>query len=252
MKAAAAKWIGAGLVCVTVLGYMWVQFWDGMTKAEAKEAGELQTLLNIGHEMVDQPQRVVVKWQGAWESDGEQGAEAAATRLTQSLELPRMDEVMENGHRTYRVIDHKNAVQIRFNWQEISSDQSFVIIQLEAEKPDDWSTLSRLQEYYGKKMQSAGIDAEWNASLQGSVNDSGNAETAMTRIENRLKDKLDAVQKETYEDATTVSNAYQVPSFTSRVRSGNTWLNMQVAVHEDETNGENRVTIGLPVITIEY
>ncbi|MCJ8014334.1 YwmB family TATA-box binding protein [Paenibacillus sp. KQZ6P-2] len=249
---AAAKWFGVFLILMTVLGYAWAHFWDGMTKAEAKKVSELQTLLELGNQVVDHPQRVVVKWQGAWEGAGEKDAEAAAKKLTQALELPPMDQLTENGHKTYRVIDQSSAVSVRFHWQEISADQSYIIIQLEAESPDDWNMLSNLQEKYGEKMRDAGIDAEWNASLQGSSNDNMNARSTMIHIEDGLKNKLDAVQKETYADATTVSNAYQVPSLTSRVRSGSTWLNMQVAVHEDETNGKSRVTIGLPVITIEY
>ncbi|MWV44639.1 hypothetical protein GRF59_13470 [Paenibacillus sp. HJL G12] len=249
---AAAKWMGAGLVCVTVLGYMWVQFWNGITIAEAKEASELQTLLDLGNQMVDQPQRVVVKWQGTWESNGDKDAEAAAKKLSESLELPPVNELTENGHITYRAIDDKNAVNVRFNWQEISPDQSYIIIQLEAGSPEEWSRLTHLQEEYGKKMRDAGIDTAWNASLQGSTSGNADAGDTMNRIEDSLKHKLDAVQMETYTDATTVSNAYQVPALTSRVRSGGTWLNMQVAVHEDDMSGKNRVTIGLPMITIEY
>lgn len=252
---AAVKWTGVGLVCMTVLGCMLGYFWNGMTTAEAKaEHDELRTLLDLGNQMVDQPVRVVVKWQGSWDGSGGEGAEAAAQKLSQSLQLSPINELMENGHTTYRVIDEKNAVNIRFNWQEISADQSYVIIQLEAGDPAQWSNLSDLQEQYGQKMRESGIEAEWNASLQGNANghDKVNAADTMNRIEGNLQNTMEAVQKETYEDATTVSNAYQVPSLTSRVRSGNTWLNLQVAVHEDDMSGKNRVTIGLPMITIEY
>ncbi len=81
--------------------------------------------------------------------------------------------------------------------------------------------------------------------MQGHVDDRTEAADTMNRIEGQLKGILDAVPKETYQDETTVSNAYQVPSLKTRVRSGDTWLNMQVAVHEDDVRGTNRVTIGL-------
>ncbi|MGN7358819.1 YwmB family TATA-box binding protein [Paenibacillus sp. SAF-054] len=249
---ATAKLIGMGLICAAVMGFAWGDFWNGVTQAEAREATELQTLLDLGQDMIDQPQRVVIKWQGEWDASGQKNTKAAARNLSQSLELPPVAELMEDGHKTYRVLDEKNNVNIRFNWQEINPDQSYIIIQLEAEAAKGWDDLTDLQQEFGEKMRNAGIDAKWNASLQGTGNKEGNAADTMNRIEGSLARSLDAVPMETYEDETTVSNAYQVPSLSSRVRSGNTWLNMQVAVHEDETSGENRVTIGLPVITIEY
>ncbi|MED5020150.1 YwmB family TATA-box binding protein [Paenibacillus chibensis] len=249
---ATAKLVGFGLLCITVLGFMWGDFWNGMTQAEAKEADELHALLELGQQTVDQPLKVVVKWQGEWDGSGTDDAKAAAQKLSQSLELPPVSEWMENGHTTYRVLDEKNKVGIRFNWQEISAEQSYIIIQLEAGSSSEWANLSDLQKECGTKMRAAGIDAKWNASLQGLGNKEENPAALMDRIEGSLERTMDAVPMETYQDATTVSNAYQVPSLTSRIRSGSTWLNMQVAVHEDETTGENRVTIGLPVITIEY
>lgn len=248
----AAKWAALGLAGMAVLGLVYFQFWNSLTKVQAEaEQNELRTLLKLGDQMVEEPQRVVIKWQGIWEGNGEH-AEAAAEKLSRSLQLPSVSEVEENGHTTYRVIGEKNAVNVRLNWQEISGDQSYVIIQLEAQNPHQWSRLAEMQAEFGEKMRHAGIDAEWNVALQGHVDDRTKAADTMDRIEGRLTDLLDAVPKETYNDATTVSNAYQVPSLTSRIRSGDTWLSMQVAVHEDDEIGKNRVTIGLPVITIEY
>lgn len=247
----AAKWGAFGLAGMVLLGIMYFQFWNSLTKVQAEaDQNELRTLFNLGRQMVKEPQRVVIKWQGTWEGSGD--AEAAAQHLSRSLQLPSVKEVEENGHTTYRAIGEKDAVNVRFNWQEISGDQSYVIIQLEAQTPQQWDSLADLQAEFGEKMRDAGIDAKWNAALQGHVDDRTEAADTMNRIEGQLKGILDAVPKETYQDETTVSNAYQVPSLKTRVRSGDTWLNMQVAVHEDDVRGTNRVTIGLPVITIEY
>ncbi|MDR9855906.1 YwmB family TATA-box binding protein [Paenibacillus sp. VCA1] len=248
----AVKWAAFGLIGVAALGFTGFYAGSGLAKMQAGyEQNELRTLLDLGHRMVGEPERVVIKWQGTWEGSAEQ-TEAAAQKLSRSLQLPSVTEVKENGHTTYRVIGQKDTVPVRFNWQEMPGGQSYVIIQLEASTPGQWSLLSDLQAEFGNKMREAGIDAKWNAALQGNVDDRLKAAETMERIEGKLTDCLDAVPKETYNDATTVSNAYQVPSLMSRVRSGDTWLNMQVAVHEDDESGKNRVTIGLPVITIEY
>lgn len=241
-------------VCIAALvwmGYLWYS--ANLTSAPSHQnPEELRTLLQLGNEVVDVPQRLVVKWQGAWETKGNQDPYEAAEELSQSLNLPGVQRLTEGGHLTYRVVDTKNGVNVRFNWQEISEDRSYIIIQLEAAGDEQLNALSELQSEYGQAMRKNGIDAEWNASLQGTVKGEQNAGSTMKAVEGGIFRNLDATKAESYEDATTVSNAYEVPSLRSGIQSGGKILNMQVAVHEDQSTGSSRVTIGLPVITIEY
>ncbi|MNP78674.1 hypothetical protein D3C76_1763460 [compost metagenome] len=58
--------------------------------------------------------------------------------------------------------------------------------------------------------------------------------------------------EESYEDNTTYSRSYSVPGLERTVRSGRHALALQLAVHTNGNNNANRVTIGLPLITIEY
>lgn len=68
-----------------------------------------------------------------------------------------------------------------------------------------------------------------------------------------LEGKLQGISAaETYEDAATASISYTVPSTMHTVQSGEHRLALQAAVHKDDVLGGNRVTIGLPLITIEY
>lgn len=252
---AVRKWVGFSLaVCVAALiwcSYLWYSGSNAGIEA-VNDPDELQALVSLGDQFVDVPQRLVVKWQGTWDQVGEKDPYQAAENLVQSLDLPQVEQIMEDGHTTYRVVDAKNGVNIRFNWQEISAHQSYIIVQLEAAGEDKVDALTDLQTVYGHKMRESGIEAVWNASLQGTVKGEHNANATMERIEGDFMGALDATKAETYEDATTVSNAYEVPSLESRVSSGGKWLNMQVAVHEDSVSGSSRVTIGLPMITIEY
>lgn len=137
----------AGMV---LLGIMYFQFWNSLTKVQAEaDQNELRTLFNLGRQMVKEPQRVVIKWQGTWEGSGD--AEAAAQHLSRSLQLPSVKEVEENGHTTYRAIGEKDAVNVRFNWQEISGDQSYVIIQLERKRRSSGTALPICRPSSGKK-----------------------------------------------------------------------------------------------------
>lgn len=57
---------------------------------------------------------------------------------------------------------------------------------------------------------------------------------------------------ESYEDVSTVSRSYAIPGIKRFVNSGDHKIALQVAVHKNDNDNSNRVTIGLPVITIEY
>ncbi|MGV2685907.1 hypothetical protein GNF82_16400, partial [Clostridium perfringens] len=57
---------------------------------------------------------------------------------------------------------------------------------------------------------------------------------------------------EDYADDKTQSRSYEDPSLGAFVMSGDTPIHMQIAVHEDSLKKSSRITIGFPVITIEY
>jgi hypothetical protein len=57
---------------------------------------------------------------------------------------------------------------------------------------------------------------------------------------------------ERYEDAATASVSYQATALPLEILSGLHLLNMQLAVHQVSGQDDARVTVGFPVITIEY
>lgn len=68
-----------------------------------------------------------------------------------------------------------------------------------------------------------------------------------------MHDRFEAVTGgESYKDISTVSRTYSIPNLNRSVMSGNQSVSAQIAVHHEDQKGTNRVTIGFPLITIEY
>ncbi|MFC3747944.1 YwmB family TATA-box binding protein [Paenibacillus sp. GCM10012306] len=202
------------------------------------------------------PLRLVLKWQG--EYSGRDAVSPAgpvsAAELAKGLGLGTPTAVQEHGHLTYRATSSltENAL-ISLFWSELGEGHSYVIATLETAdltKAGDWQSQA-LQ--MGKLMLDNGIDAEWNASLQGTAKEQGQPKEALLVTEKNLAAQVPGLaEAESYEDDATYSRSYTVPGLERFVVSGNHKLAMQAAVHRDDINNENRITIGFPLITIEY
>ncbi|GAB6987959.1 YwmB family TATA-box binding protein [Paenibacillus pini] len=249
------KYMIMAIIIIVIFG---AGVWTNHLKAEAVKAsgGELQTLITMGHRAAEGTIRVISKWQGTWNVDPKFEGNAfpldAAKQLARRLQLPEVQQIEESGHIAYRVLDERNEVNIRFNWEEISSTQSYVIVQFETENKDSLGFMEQIQDEAGQQMKDFGIDAVWNGAVQGTVKGEGKVQDVMKLAESKLLTSLSAVRAETYEDVSTISNSYEVPSLAARINSEGRWLNMQMAVHKISGSENTRITIGLPVITIEY
>jgi len=89
--------------------------------------------------------------------------------------------------------------------------------------------------------------AEWFVNVQGALA-AGNVEDVWSR----LPDAAAATLVESYEDRTTFSYSYRSPSFAGAVGEGDGAINLQAAAHLDTETGLWRVTLGTPVVMIEY
>ncbi|WP_458462648.1 YwmB family TATA-box binding protein, partial [Paenibacillus sp.] len=100
----------------------------------------------------------------------------------------------------------------------------------------------------------SGMKATWNMSVQGTAVTAteSDASEQLALIEKQLSRKVDMASVERYTDAGTASVSYKVADLPLSIKSGSHMLNMQLAVHQVGEQGNNRITVGFPVITIEY
>jgi hypothetical protein len=193
-----------------------------------------------------------LKWQG--EYSGKASAEAVVQDLSARLALGEVSRTEEDGHMTLRSTGGLGgATKVSLFWSELGGGRSYCIVTFETADLLNSPELPAEADAAGQKMLQAGIAAEWNASLQGLAKEQSGPQAALLATEQVLAERLTGIAaEESYGDDTTSSRSYSVPGLQRTVTSGSHNLALQLAVHRNGNDNKNRVTIGLPLITIEY
>ncbi|WP_054943886.1 YwmB family TATA-box binding protein [Paenibacillus ihuae] len=215
----------------------------------------LELLAAVGQEVTaaGSPLRLVLKWQGAY-SGNSVDTVRDADLLAAQLGLGKAESGEEDGHATYRASGSPDLYsKISMFWSELGPDSSYVIVTVETEDLLKAEAFQTAAQEAGTLMQAAGIAPEWNASLQGVGSLQDSPHEALAGIEGTIAGRLSGLKAvEDYEDDTTCSRSYSVPGLSRFVNSGDQRIALQAAVHKNGNDNSNRVTIGLPLITIEY
>jgi hypothetical protein len=226
----------------------------GAQSADTALGKTFPLLASLGTSVIEpgSPIRLVLKWQGEYEGEGPEAA-AAATRLSNELNLGEVSREDGEGHLTYRASAAGEGYKTSLFWSELGDGRSYVIVTLETLDLLNAPELQTAAEEVGNLMRSAGITAEWNTSLQGAAREQGAPLQALMLTEQKMNDQLPGLKvQESYEDETTASHSYHTDALLNSVMSGSHEVTMQAAIHEDVQKGSSRITIGFPLITIEY
>ncbi|WP_379158899.1 YwmB family TATA-box binding protein [Paenibacillus sp. sgz5001063] len=219
-------------------------------------ADSIERMASLGTAVTlpDSPLRFVLKWQGEYSSDTSGVlADEAAQNLAVKLGLGVVSRSDEDGHMTSRAAAELAGANVSLFWSELGGGRSYVIVTFETADLLDTPELPAAAEAAGQKLLQVGITAEWNASLQGTARDQSGPEAALFSIEQSIEEQLPGMNpEESYEDDTTYSRTYSVPGLKRTVTSGSHSIALQLAVHKNGNNHTNRVTLGMPLITIEY
>ncbi|MBY0014101.1 YwmB family TATA-box binding protein [Paenibacillus typhae] len=179
---------------------------------------------------------------------------APAARLAGLLGLGKLEAAEEDGHVTYRAsraLDSTSTVSLF--WSELGQDVSYVIVTVETKDLLQAEAVQTAAADAGAQMLAAGITPEWNASLQGTSLVHESPRKALERAEGAIAERLGGLEAvERYEDVATYSRSYSIQGAQRYVNSGDNRIALQAAVHQNSNDNSNRVTIGLPLITIEY
>lgn len=221
--------------------------------AGLKESLPLLSALGQNVTVSGTPLRLVMKWQGEYIQATTDTLDAAG-KLSAELGLGQVSHTEEDGHMTYRAVAAPNSsYRTSMFWSELGNGSSYVIVTLESADLLKATGLQTAAEEAGVTMHKAGITAEWNVSLQGIAKAQGTPQTALNHSEESMVGQLSGVMAvESYEDETTYSRSYTVPGLERHVSSGDHAIALQVAIHKNGNDERNRITLGFPLITIEY
>ncbi|HEY2492824.1 MAG TPA: YwmB family TATA-box binding protein [Paenibacillus sp.] len=241
------------IILLCIVGVLFSFTWNtSSAQRGSTEESQLRTLVKVGQESIDSSLKIVVKWQGSWTKDGQETISETVGNFVNNMGLSPMEKLVDSEHTTYRSLTQIDGVDVRLNWQQISEDKSYVIVQLEASSALQLTTLVHLQEKYKQGLKEIGILVEWNASVQGNSKEVESVGKSMEKVEAHVKSHMAIQQLDRYTDITTLSHSYTAPSLGLNLKSGTNRMDLQTAVHQDGVRGSNRITIGFPVITIEY
>ncbi|QUL54152.1 YwmB family TATA-box binding protein [Paenibacillus tritici] len=221
---------------------------------ELQESLALLTTLGTRASAPGAPLRLVLKWQGEYSGGDRAEAAVAAQSLATRLGLGELSGTDEDGHLTWRSSARlPGDAQISLFWSELGGGRSYSIVTLETADLLGSPELPAAAADAGRIMLQAGIAAEWNASLQAPAKEQGASQAALLATEQTLAEQLPGIHaEENYADVTTTSRSYSVPGLSRTVSSGSHSLALQLAVHKNVNEDRNRLTIGMPLITVEY
>ncbi|ASA24078.1 hypothetical protein [Paenibacillus donghaensis] len=200
------------------------------------------------------PLRLILKWQGVYAGPAGQ-AGANVQTLADELGSGKITRAEKDGHSTYRAetLDTAGTRKSLF-WSELADGTSYVIVTYEtADLQQADSGLQAAAVSAGTVLQRRGVAAEWNVALQGMAQEGADPRAALHRTQLSVAGLLPQMGiAESYDDEATSSGSYTLPGQDRFVTSGDHSIAMQLAIHRDGETDRNRMTIGLPLITIEY
>lgn len=247
------RWMTAGILAIAIIILI------GVTQVYAEKneskAAQLEQLIYTADSVIDNVDRLVIKWQG----EGRGDAQAQAALLASHLGLEQPVRVSQTGHDVYRsevvpVEATGGEAGLLVNVVETGDNGYYAIVQISGDARTDRKALMTVHEQVDQLLVDSGMKANWNISVQGTAATTieGDASQQLALIEKDLSKNVDIASIERYTDVASASVSYKAAELPLSIKSGSHMLNMQLAVHQVGDEVDNRITVGFPVITIEY
>ncbi|MCT1401619.1 YwmB family TATA-box binding protein [Paenibacillus sp. p3-SID867] len=226
---------------------------NGITRAGEAAESDLTLLAALGQEHMEPSAILTVKIQGEMiNSIPKDQAKTTAEQLARTMGLSGITTSQLQGNEVFQAEGVLSGVSVHLDWAFTTEGHSYVRAMLVGDAAGQSRDMMTLQQQIQEMMKQAGIPNSWNASIQGYASETASVDGTMAQVEGAVAQKLSLRPVEDYADDTTQSRSYEVPSLGAFVMSGDTPIHMQIAVHEDSMKKSSRITIGFPVITIEY
>ncbi len=216
-----------------------------------------ENLLSISEQWTNEsndPMKVTVKWQGAWNSL--LSAEEAIGALSSRLGLSNVQAETVQGHHVYTSNYNEQGVVAKLMLTPLENDTYYVRLRMEADVSENFmgfDALTELQAGYGASLIDEGVVAHWNGAIQGTVKAEGVSESSLTdAIEQSTATQFNMELVDQYHDLGTVSRTYEVKEWPIYVLSGNHKVSFQLGVHHNSEADTYDISLGSPLLTIEY
>ena len=174
-------------------------------------------------------------------------------QLSEVLELPVSTILKDiNNQLIYHTIGTwGKGTEIELQLKRVSNqdNRTYLIFRLKGQE-----SVEDLSEFYSKldsKLQQIQITPVINACIQGFINDKLNNDQQFVLIKGILE-SLQASEIEQLDTALVKSISAYTPKLNNSIITGGQKMNLQVASHVNNLDNKTILTLGTPIITIEY
>lgn len=230
----------------------------------AAAAAQWEQLIELAAGAVREDLKGTAKWQGAWLTllSPEEAAGALASRLG----LGEIREERVQGRIAYRASGDEEAIASSLTLTKLpgEDDSYYVVLRMEGRGGEAVRDMKERIALSGESLADEGVRIRWNGALQGEINpEAAGQDSAEHAMKTPLHHSLSILEKgnwhalnltavEDYEDGGTVSRSYTVPDMVISVASGGHQVSLQMAVHRNELTGREEISLGSPLLTVEY
>lgn len=260
---------GSGLiltVCIIVLLGMANQEKEQKSFSNPVQLAHEQLLkvISMGEKAIQGPYQATIKWQGEWKT--QLSPDEASGVLSTRLGLSEAVRKMVQDHEVYRTTGQFEGLKcdLSITGRGAGAGTYYVVLRLEADRFTQVDDIAAAQDLAGSSLVDEGVQATWNVALQGEAApqlNGANKEGAVNpgtlsddllALEHALKGELALKRVEGFVDENTVSQTYAAEGLPIAIASGNHPVSLQMAIHRSSDTGQREISIGSPLLTVEY
>lgn len=246
------KW--SGLLVLALLLVTGAVYWMPAQASEAKPVASklLQTLEDSGATGVSIQVRTRV---ALGEVQRQEEVTELAKMWAKQLEIPLslIEESRNHDVLMYRTTYKQNGVSVRYEMTSVPENGSFdtyLVLQLSGSR-ESLLYIEQIQETFAKALKNADFIPQISTCIRGLYNVKMSVDQQGGKIMSIFA-TLQATELERLQDETVVSISGHTPMWEPFIALNGQKMNLQVATHRDSGNAGTWVTVGTPIITVEY
>lgn len=222
---------------------------------QANTNQDLNLLLQSSENWMEKDKKIIVKFGDFYQSYANKNKlEEIGLQLEEHFRLQSGELSEDKAHRSvYQASLNLNEEGIKISLRLLAMEEQnthYLTILLEAKDATFISVLEKHKEWIEKRLMSLGLSDEAQIMIQGTLLPS--ISPADKQWWTNIHNALQLSELDRYQDHKTLSVSFYSSKLNNKIQSGSQAMNLQIAFHQDSLSNRWRLTLGTPIITIEY
>jgi hypothetical protein len=227
--------------------------WDYPEVVENNQ--DTQTIIELSKPLLQEDNSYTIKWSG----------ELAGYTTITSFQSTYNELSSQLGFQADGNIDYINGLPVLRSSRQLtngtllqgmyvgSKDQksTILILKLTEDSYVDYPNLVSLKLDIQEKLANMNLAGQWNTMVQGTLTYTGQEKDPKALLQ-RISKEVKGIEQDWYVDEHTISTSLFTNKLKGSVESGSHTVNLQIALHQNSITKEWRLTMGSPLITMEY